>query len=101
MPVKVACVFAPQAPGLMKNRSMDWAFMRTFIPWSLYSRFPEGAQHLTEKPKVHLAVGSAGLAIRAGMEIRSPSGEKTGSGSSPGIWPPPVTFPGVFGGGLQ
>ena len=104
MPLNVACllpgVAGQEEPGLLiDSPSIDWALIRTSIAWSLYSRFPEGAQHLTVKPKVQFAVGSAGLATRAGTERRSPSKEKLGS-ISPPIWPPPVTLPGVLGGGI-
>src|SRR5437588_2971071 len=100
VPLNVACLLpgvAAQEPGLlMLSPVMDWALIRTFIPWSLYSRFPDGAQHFATKPKVACELGVARLGTRAGSEIRSPRGEKRGS---PSIWPPPVTFPGVFGGG--
>src|SRR4029079_11005313 len=46
------------------------------------------------KPKVAWPVGFARLGINAGDEIKSPSGEKTGSLP---IWPPPVTLPGAEG----
>src|SRR5437879_4940598 len=69
--------------------------MSTSAEWSLYSRLPAGAQHVTEKPNVACEFGPAALAIRAGAERRVPVAEKTGS---PAIWPPPVTFPGVGSG---
>src|SRR5437016_5275498 len=103
IPVTLAClpvIGAQKVPGLLINSPpTDWAFIRTSIAWSSYSRFPVGfpieSQHLTAKPKVACALGSAKLGIRAGTDRRSPKGEKMGS--SPGIWPPPVTFPGVEG----
>src|SRR5688572_15694732 len=94
-PVKVACVFTPQGPGSMTSESIEVALIRTFISWSLYSRFPFSGQHRTTKPNVAFPVGLTRLGINAGNESNSPSGEK--SGSCPGICPPPVTFPGVDG----
>src|SRR6185369_11407855 len=99
VPVNVACLLpgtaGQEVPGLLIDRaSIDWAFIRTSIEWSLYSRLPAAGQHFTVKPKVACALGSARLGIRAGSERRSPSNEKTGSLS---ICPPPVTFPGVEG----
>src|SRR3989442_4163214 len=100
VPPNVACllpgVIGQEVPGLLiTGPATDWAFIRTSIAWSSYSRFPVSGQHFTTKPKVACALGSARLGIRAGTDRRSPIGEKTGS--SPGIWPPPVTFPGVDG----
>src|SRR5713101_7680987 len=66
IPVNLACmlpaVVGQEVPGLLINSpSKDWAFIRTSIEWSLYSRFPVGAQHFTTKPKDASAVGSARL----------------------------------------
>src|SRR2546427_2516665 len=99
VPPNVACLLPAAAgqevPGLVINSpSKDSAFIRTSIAWSLYSRFPVAGQHFATKPKVACAAGSARLGIRAGIERRSPRGEKMGSLS---IWPPPVAFPGVDG----
>src|SRR2546426_73060 len=73
MPVNLACWLpgadGQEAPGLlMKSPVMDCAMMRTSTEWSLYSRFPAGAQHVTEKPNVACEFGPAALAIRAGGE---------------------------------
>src|SRR5437773_4979361 len=98
VPPNVACLppgVVHESELVITSRSMDWTFIRTSIAWSLYSRFPVAGQHFTTKPRVACALGSARLGIRAGTDRRSPMGEKTGS--SPGIWPPPVTFPGVDG----
>ena len=56
VPLNVACllpgVAAQDRPGLlMFSPVMDWALIRTFIPWSSYSRFPVGPQHFATKPK--------------------------------------------------
>src|SRR5258705_7291756 len=98
MPVNVACLLPgveQEVPGLLINSpSTNCAFIRTSAAWSLYSRFPDGAQHFATKPNVACAVGEARLGIRAGTDRRFPSGENTGSLP---IWPPPVTFPTVEG----
>src|SRR2546425_8198381 len=96
VPPNVACllpgVIGQEVPGLLiTGPATDWAFIRTSIAWSLYSRFPVAGQHFTTKPKVACALGSARLGMRAGTDRRSPRGEKMGSS----IWPPPVTFPGA------
>src|SRR4051812_45939189 len=94
VPVNVACVFGPQEPPVICSASIDCALMRTLASWSLYSRFPLAGQQRTANPKVALPpLGLDKLGTNAGNEMRSPSGEKTGS--SPGICPPPVTLPGV------
>src|SRR5882762_2636398 len=99
VPPNVACllpgVAGQEVPGLLiSGPSTDWTFIRTSFAWSLYSRFPVAGQHLTTKPNVACADGSARLGIRAGTDRRPPRGEKMGSLS---IWPPPVTFPGAEG----
>src|SRR2546425_10515990 len=75
IPVNFACllpgVVGQDMPGLVMNSpSMDCALIRTPAGWSLYSRFPVGAQHFTTKPNVDCTVGSARLGIRAGNERR-------------------------------
>src|SRR5438552_10635381 len=101
VPLNVACLLPgveAQEPGLlMFSPLIDCALIRTFIPWSLYSRFPAGAQHVATNPNVALELEPFRLGTRAGSEIRSPCGENSGS---PSIWPSPVTFPGVVGGGV-
>src|SRR5947208_6211393 len=83
MPVNVACLL-PGVAGqevlalLMTRSSMDCAFIRTSIAWSLYSRFPVAGQHFTVKPKVACALGPDRPGTRAGSESRSPRGEKMG-----------------------
>src|SRR5437762_13708425 len=99
MPVNVACalpgVAGQDVPGLlMKNPSTVCALIRTSSAWSLYSRFPETAQHFATKPNVACPDGCARLGTIAGSEISSPNGEKTGSLP---IWPPPVALPAVEG----
>src|SRR5438445_13429334 len=76
VPVNVACVFGPQIPLPMKSRVMDWDLIRTSAPWSLYSRFPVGAQHVTEQPNVACDCGPARLGTKAGRDGRSPRGER-------------------------
>src|SRR5882762_7354321 len=98
VPPIVACllpgVAGQESPGLLTaTPSIDWALIRTSAWWSLYCRFPFAGQHFATKPNVACALGSARLGIRAGTDSRSPTGEKMGS--SPGIWPPPVTFAGA------
>src|SRR5438105_4863611 len=82
VPVNLACLLPGVAgqtvPGLLMNRpSTVWALIRTPAPWSLYSRFPVGAQHFTTKPNEACEV-PVRPAVRAGRDRRSPSGEKTG-----------------------
>src|SRR5437870_4841907 len=101
VPPNLACllsgVIGHEEPGLLIcSASTDWALIRTPAEESWYSRFPDGAQHLATKPNVAFAFGSvtlAALRVIAGSDSRSPVGEKMGS--SPGIWPPPVTLPAV------
>src|SRR5437868_3435550 len=99
VPVNLACLLPGVAghamPGLlMKRPSIVLALIRTSCAWSLYSRFPLGAQHFTENPNVAFEVDPLALGTSAGTESRSPVAEKSGS---PPIWPPPVTLPGVDG----
>src|SRR6266850_7319265 len=82
VPPKVACllpgVAEQELPGAaIESASMEVAFIRTSAAWSLYSRFPVGAQHFTTNPKVACPLGLDRLGIRAGSDRRSPSGEKT------------------------
>src|SRR5712692_545760 len=73
VPVYLACllpgVAGHEVPGLLMNSPLtDWALIRTSIGWSLYSRFPVGAQHFTAKPKVACELGLARLGTRAGSD---------------------------------
>src|SRR5581483_10174445 len=102
VPVNLACLLPGVAgqlvPGLLiANPSTDSALIRTPASLSLYSRLPLAGQHFATKPKLARPFGFAALTVRAGKERRRPAGEN--SGSSPGICPPPVALPGVFGGG--
>src|SRR5687767_11455500 len=75
MPVIVAC-WPPGAvqavAGVIDSPSTDRAFIRTSDAWSLYSRFPDAAQHLATKPKVARSLGSLTLGTRAGTDRRVP-----------------------------
>src|SRR5438445_7584272 len=74
------------------------ALMRTPAPWSLYSRFPLGAQHATEKPNVACPPTLVGLEA---LVMRSVANSSTASRIvlllEDSILPPPVALPGVFG----
>src|SRR4029077_3233005 len=74
--------------------------MRTLALWSSYSRFPLGAQHATEKPKVACPPTLVRLEL---LLMRSVARSSTRSRvlllEDDSILPPPVALPGVFGGG--
>src|SRR2546425_12667513 len=79
-PLTLACVNGPQEPVVTDSESYDWAFIRTSIGWSLYSRFPVGGEPgWTTKPKLAWAFGSPRLGTRAGAERSTPRLEKVGS----------------------
>ena len=82
MPVIVACL--PPGRQAHSNRvqidspSMDLAFIRTSIEWSLYSRFPDGAQHRADEAEGGPRVGFARTRHQRWQRKKSPEGGEDG-----------------------
>src|SRR5438874_1622849 len=97
MPINCACLpMGHIVLGLITNVVTDVAFIWILALWSLYSRFPFGGQHFTEKPKVACPPTLAGLEL---LLMRSVANSSTRSRPVGGdsILPPPVPLPGVLG----
>src|SRR5438876_5165173 len=99
MPLNCACLpMIHTVLGLITNVVTDVAFIWILALWSLYSRFPFGEQHVTEKPKVACPPTLAGLELllmRSVANSSTVSRLKLSLGDT--ILPPPVPLPGVFG----
>src|SRR6266480_7326063 len=97
MPLNCACLpVGHTVLGLITNVVTDVAFIWILALWSLYSRFPFGAQHFTEKPNVACPPTLVGLEL---LFMRSVANSSTVSrlklSSEDSILPPPVALPGV------